>query len=63
MNHAILKGRSILLVEDELLIAMDVTHELETAGAAAMSAIGTLRLTLTPIGKAKTQIMQSWLNP
>jgi DNA-binding response OmpR family regulator len=36
MNHAILKGRSILLVEDELLIAMDVTHELETAGASVI---------------------------
>jgi CheY-like chemotaxis protein len=36
MQHSILKGRSILLVEDELLIAMDVTQELETAGASVI---------------------------
>ena len=34
--HASLKGRSILLVEDELLVAMDVTRELETAGASVI---------------------------
>jgi DNA-binding response OmpR family regulator len=36
MQHSILKGRSILLVEDELLIAMDVAHELEDAGASVI---------------------------
>ncbi len=31
-----LKGRSILLVEDEFLIAMNVAYELETAGASVI---------------------------
>jgi DNA-binding response OmpR family regulator len=35
MDHPILRGRSILLVEDELLIAMDITRALESAGANA----------------------------
>ena len=35
MNHPGLKGRSILVVEDELLIAMDIVAALEKAGANA----------------------------
>ena len=33
MNHPGLRGRSILLVEDELLIAMDIVAALDKAGA------------------------------
>lgn len=36
MQHSILQGRLILLVEDELLIAMEVTRELETSGASVI---------------------------
>lgn len=36
MQRSILKGRSILRVEDELLIGMDVTQELEAAGASVI---------------------------
>jgi DNA-binding response OmpR family regulator len=35
MDHPILRGRSILVVEDELLIAMDIAKALERAGANA----------------------------
>ena len=35
MEHPALRGRSILVVEDELLIAMDIVQALETAGAKA----------------------------
>jgi CheY-like chemotaxis protein len=35
MNHPGLRGRSILVVEDELLIAMDIAAALEKAGANA----------------------------
>ena len=35
MNHPGLRGRSILVVEDELLIAMDIVAALEKAGAHA----------------------------
>jgi CheY-like chemotaxis protein len=35
MNHPGLKGRSVLVVEDELLIAMDIVAALEKAGANA----------------------------
>lgn len=35
MNHPGLWGRSILVVEDELLIAMDIVRALEKAGAHA----------------------------
>jgi len=35
MNHPGLRGRSILVVEDELLIAMDIVAALENAGANA----------------------------
>ena len=35
MNHSALRGRSILVVEDELLIAMDIIAALEEAGANA----------------------------
>jgi CheY-like chemotaxis protein len=35
MNHPGLRGRSILVVEDELLIAMDIAAALEKAGAHA----------------------------
>ena len=35
MDHPILRGRSILVVEDELLIAMDIAQALERAGANA----------------------------
>jgi CheY-like chemotaxis protein len=35
MNHPALRGRSILVVEDELLIAMDIAAALEKAGAHA----------------------------
>lgn len=34
MNHIDLVGRSILVVEDQPLIALDITQELEAAGAA-----------------------------
>jgi hypothetical protein len=34
MNHPGLWGRSILVVEDELLIAMDIAGALEKAGLA-----------------------------
>jgi len=33
MNHPGLRGRSILVVEDELLIAMDIVAALDKAGA------------------------------
>jgi DNA-binding response OmpR family regulator len=33
MEHPVLRGRSILVVENELLIAMDIAQALETAGA------------------------------
>jgi hypothetical protein len=33
MEHPILRGRSILVVEDELLIAVDIAQALERAGA------------------------------
>jgi DNA-binding response OmpR family regulator len=35
MEHPALRGRSILVVEDELLIAMDIAQALERAGANA----------------------------
>jgi DNA-binding response OmpR family regulator len=35
MEHPALRGRSILVVEDELLIAMDIVQALERAGANA----------------------------
>jgi CheY-like chemotaxis protein len=35
MTHPALRGRSILVVEDELLIAMDIVAALEKAGAHA----------------------------
>ena len=35
MEHPALRGRSILVVEDELLIAMDIVRALEGAGANA----------------------------
>jgi CheY-like chemotaxis protein len=35
MEHPALRGRSILVVEDELLIAMDIVQALESAGANA----------------------------
>ena len=35
MEHPALRGRSILVVEDELLIAMGIVQALETAGAKA----------------------------
>jgi CheY-like chemotaxis protein len=35
MEHRALRGRSILVVEDELLIAMDIVRALEGAGAHA----------------------------
>jgi CheY-like chemotaxis protein len=35
MEHPALRGRSILVVEDELLIAMDIVRALEDAGANA----------------------------
>jgi DNA-binding response OmpR family regulator len=35
MEHPVLRGRSILVVEDELLIAMDIVQTLEKAGANA----------------------------
>jgi DNA-binding response OmpR family regulator len=35
MSHPALRGRSILVVEDELLIAMDIAAALEKAGAHA----------------------------
>ena len=35
MEHPILRGRSILVVEDEFLIAMDIMQALEQAGANA----------------------------
>ena len=35
MTHSALRGRSILVVEDELLIAMDIVAALEKAGAHA----------------------------
>jgi CheY-like chemotaxis protein len=35
MEHPALRGRSILVVEDELLIAMDIVQALERAGADA----------------------------
>jgi DNA-binding response OmpR family regulator len=34
MNHIELQGRSILVVEDQPLIALDITQELEVSGAA-----------------------------
>jgi CheY-like chemotaxis protein len=35
MEHPALRGRSILVVENELLIAMDIAQALESAGASA----------------------------
>jgi len=35
MEHPALRGRSILVVEDEVLIAMDIVQALERAGASA----------------------------
>ena len=35
MEHPALRGRSILVVENELLIAMDIAQALERAGANA----------------------------
>ena len=35
MEHPALRGRSILVVENELLIAMDIAQALEQAGANA----------------------------
>jgi DNA-binding response OmpR family regulator len=35
MEHSALRGRSILVVEDEVLIAMDIVQALERAGANA----------------------------
>ncbi len=35
MEHPALRGRSVLVVEDELLIAMDIAQALERAGANA----------------------------
>jgi len=35
MEHPALRGRSILVVENELLIAMDIVQALESAGANA----------------------------
>src|SRR6478672_3624735 len=35
MEHPVLRGRSILVVENELLIAMDIAQALERAGANA----------------------------
>ena len=35
MEHPALRGRSILVVENELLIAMDIAQALESAGANA----------------------------
>jgi DNA-binding response OmpR family regulator len=37
MERPSLKGRSILVVEDQPLIALDITQELEAAGAAVTS--------------------------
>lgn len=37
MQSATLKGRSILVVEDEPLITLDISRELEAAGAAVTS--------------------------
>ena len=35
MEHPALRGRSILVVENELLIALDIAQALESAGANA----------------------------
>ena len=35
MEHAALRGRSILVVEDEIIVAMDIVQALERAGANA----------------------------
>ena len=37
MHSAILKGRSILVVEDQPLIAFDITEELQAAGAVVVA--------------------------
>lgn len=37
MHHIDLVGRAILVVEDQPLIALDITQELEAAGAAVMT--------------------------
>jgi hypothetical protein len=39
MEYPMLRGRSILVVENELLIAMDIAQALERAGANAASSL------------------------
>ena len=49
MQRPTLQGRSILIVEDEAIIAMDLTMALESAGAEVTST-GTLKHALLPGG-------------
>jgi hypothetical protein len=49
MEHPVLRGRSILVIENELLIAMDILQALEQAGANATMTT-TARHALTPDG-------------
>jgi CheY-like chemotaxis protein len=62
MEFPALRGRSILVVEDEMLIGMDIRSALEEAGA-HVTATTTVRHALILVSSTTVWQERSWIMP